>query len=908
MNTQLKYLLGAATAALLASCGAPDSGSNEANSSSSASAIVKLEEVPKGQLPEGVTPTTYKLDLTLYPERDTFEGDLSIDLQLDAPHARIWLHSLSHTINSVSAILSDGAEIGGTFTGDLAEGGVSKIDFSETIPAGAATLKINYSAPYDRTLAGLYRADQGGKAYLASQMEPIDARRLLPSFDEPRFKTPFTVSITGPEDIQTVTNGALISTERTGDRELKRSFATTQPLPTYLLGFAVGPYEVREGAAIPANAIRSDPIPFRGLAPIGKGEKLTEAMDATYKMLNYQETYFGTPYPYGKLDIAAVPEFAFGAMENAGIIIYRETALLIDERTSLARKRGILSVHAHELAHQWFGNLVTPKWWDDIWLNESFATWFAYKTMHDFDPSGGFDRTATRRALGAMGADSLKNARQIRNPITRNSDIEDAFDGITYSKGGGVLTMFENYLGEENFREGVRLHMQRFPHGVADVNDFMSSLADGSGDEGVVESFKSFIFQPGIPYLNVQIVCNSTDGHHLRISQSRYAPVGSEIDTSQLWQVPFSANWIAEDGTTKTVNHILTDKESTLPLDTETCPEWVMPNTNGKGYWRFTTSAENWAGLTEAYASLPAGEQLVFVDSLAAAFDAGDLSADTLLAGLQASTTGEWDSAQLGVGRLGRYLDILGADDQSLMRDYIRTTYTPAWEYYGDRTAAQLSPGERLLQDSLFDVMVNFAQDQNMRDTLLESAYEYVGLNGEPNESALVPSQLGTAMTVAAQTGGRDFLDAALAKAYSSTNQSERGTIFRALAGSLPEEDVAILLKEANGSEFTGREMFETFMMAVNNPSAQDQNWELFQQSWPNLVERTPAFRKPNLARAAGASCDVDKTSQAASFFRSKAEDIPGYERSLAQAVEASNLCAVLKNEKAGELATALKN
>ena len=230
-------------------------------------------------------------------------------------------------------------------------------------------------------------------------------------------------------------------------------------------------------------------------------------MDITDEMLTWQEAYFDYPYPYGKLDLIAVPDFAYGAMENAGAIIYRESALLMNERTTLGRKRGILTTHAHELGHQWFGNLVTPIWWDDIWLNEAFATWISYKTMDAVYPDTGFDLAPQRAAIGVMGADSLKTARQIRNPIDNNGDILSAFDGITYRKGGGVLSMFETYLGEDNFREGMRIHMRRFEDGVADVNDFMASLAEGSGNDNVVESFKSFILQPGIPYLNVALTC-----------------------------------------------------------------------------------------------------------------------------------------------------------------------------------------------------------------------------------------------------------------------------------------------------------------------------------------------------------------------------------------------------------------
>ena len=905
-NFRLNSALSAASAALLlAACGGELT--DETPDIAEPVAVVQLDAAPEGQLPEGVTPTAYTLDLVLDPEKDEFDGTVYIDVKLDNPHARIWLHALGPIVKEVFATTSDGTRVEALFTGNQAEGGVSKIDFAEPLPAGTHKLTISYSAPYNRNLAGLYRADQAGKAYLASQMEAIDARRMVPSFDEPRFKTPFTVSISSPKGNKVITNGALMA-ENSASETLNALylFETTRPLPTYLLGFIVGPYDERVGDDIPANDVRAEPIPFRGFAPEGKGDKLEEAMDATYKMVNYQENYFGVPYPYGKLDIAAVPDFAFGAMENAGIIIYRESALLIDERTSLPSKRRVLTIHAHELAHQWFGNLVTPKWWDDIWLNEAFATWFAYKTMHNYDPDGGFDRTATRRALGAMGTDSLKSARQIRNPVTQNSAIMDAFDGITYSKGGGVLGMFENYLGEENFREGVRLHMKRFPDGVADVNDFMTSLADGSGDDTVVEAFRSFIFQPGIPYLDVQLSCPAIDAGLITIKQSRYAPLGSEVDTSQNWHVPLALRIVGPNGD-RVVRDVLKDDMLEIPLD-GSCPDWVMPNADGKGYWRFTTNSENWAGLTANYASLSPGEQLVFADSLTAAFKAGDVSAATMLEGISATVEGEWDAVSQGIGDLSSFASLLPQEDRGAFRAFVAQTYGPSWQFYSERSAVQLSQGERLLQNDLYDAMVMGAQDADMRAELQARAYDYVGVGGAANEDALQPSELFSAISVAAQTGGTEFLKAALNKAYTSSNQSERSNIFLALASNLPAEDVAVLLKEANGSQFTGREMYSTFMNALLNERARDQNWTLFQQSWQNLVARTPSVRKANLAGAAGAFCTVEKAEAAAEFFEEHAEEIPGYERSLAQGLERAKLCAALKDAKAEELAEALQN
>ena len=907
MHNGFKYmLLSAAAIGLLAACGGSGDPDAPGRTGSNGS-VVKLETPPGGQLPTGVTPTAYHLSLVTDPTEDTYSGRNEIDIELDAPHARIWLHSLGPVVTSAIAVTANGEEITASFTGDQAEGGVSRLDFDSAVPAGKATLILDFTAPYNRNLAGLYRADQNDTAYLASQMEPTDARRAFPSFDEPRFKTPWSVTITAPDGNEVVTNGALKSRTRLENGQMLHIFETTRPIQTYLIAFAIGPYDRVDGDPIPANALRAEPIPFRGFAAAGKGEKLSEAMAATDALLTIQENYFGVPYPYGKLDLIAAPDFAYGAMENAGAIVYRESALLIDERTSLARKRGILTTHAHELAHQWFGNLVTPKWWNDIWLNEAFATWFSYKTMHAYDPEGGWDRNATRAALGAMAADSLINARQIRNPIEKNGDIMDAFDGITYRKGGGVLAMFEAYLGEDAFREGIRVHMARYADGVADVNDFMSSLAVGSGKLEVVEAFNSFILQPGIPTLDVQVICAAPEGDHLKVTQSRYAPLGSAIDAdASTWTIPFAARLSGPAGEA-TIRQMLTEKTTEIALEGG-CADWVMPNASGAGYWRFSTNSENWAGLSAAFGDLTAGEQLVYADSLTASFEAGNMSAADMLAGLEVTATGTWDAAQQPLGDLQTYLGLLPDADKPALRTWIRETYRPI---YDRLVAAQqyvpLSQGDQLLHDRLHGLLAGAGRDPAIRADLLGKAGRYVGINLEPDASVLPASQLGTAIAVAAQESGQAFFDTALEYALSSENQSERSTILSTLARNSGPQQVAILLKAANGDRFSGREMYSTFLNSLGNERAQDQAWVLFTQSWMNLAARTPEVRKGRLASAAGAFCDIARANEAADFFRANAADIPGYERSLAQGLERAELCVALKAAKVDELIAALE-
>lgn len=867
-----------------------------------------LQDVPPaGQLPEGVTPTAYRLDLFTDPAQDEFSGTVEIDITLDEPHARIWMHSVDHDVSSALVVLADGTRLDAEFTRSKADGGVSRLDFETPVPQGNSTLTMTYAAPYNFNLSGLYKAEQNGRPYLATQMEPIDARRLVPSFDEPRFKTPWTLTVATPAGNQVVTNGALKAQTVRDDGNIEFQFATTREIQSYLVALAVGPYDLRDGGVLPPNGIRPRAVPFRGFSPSGKGDKLENAMAITDEMVTWQEAYFDYPYPYGKLDLIAVPDFAYGAMENAGAIIYRESALLMDERTSLARRRGAMTTHAHELGHQWFGNLVTPRWWNDIWLNEAFATWISYKTMDAVYPNTGFDLAAQRAAIGAMDNDSLASARQIRNPIDRNADILDAFDSITYRKGGGVLSMFENYLGEEAFRDGIRLHMRRFEDGVADVDDFMTSIADGSKTPDVVESFNSFIMQPGIPYLDVEFTCPAPDAGLIRVSQRRYARVGSTIDpTAQTWVIPLAIKMNGANGE-RTVRQIFSGSSMEVPLDGG-CPDWVLPNADGAGYWRFALNESAWQNLITNYDQLSEAEQLSFIDSATAAFTSGDLSASTLLQAIAVNANGSWSAALDPLSTLNSYLDVLPDEvSKDAFRDFVRAAYDERWNRLASSPASSLSEGEQLLKTSLSSALINMDRLDEERARLAAGAAAYVGVINSPDPSTLTPDLVQTAIRIAAENDDGAFFQAALDYAESATNQRERRQIFYTLARKGNEADALALMDLVLTDAYEGQLTWGVYLATLQNEAARAATWEKFKTDFEQVIAKTPEIRKPQTARLVSYFCTSDEIDDAIAFVETQASLISGYERRLAQATESARLCAAFRAEKGTELAAALE-
>ncbi|MBN4049515.1 M1 family peptidase, partial [bacterium AH-315-N03] len=334
-----------------------------------------------GRLPSDVLPRRYSLTLAIDPTRDRFTGVVEIDVDLPRRMDTIYIHGEGLDVSSVTATESGRDTREAEWEVVDAEAGLNRIVISRPV-SGHVRLSISYGAPFREDLRGFYRVNQDNQWYVFSQMEPLSARTAFPCFDEPSFKTAFDVTMVVREDDAAIANARERSTEATSGGMRRVRFATTEPLPTYLIAIAVGPLDVVEADPIPANDVRTEPLALRGVAPRGHGAELAYALEHTPAILAQLESYFGVAYPYDKLDIVAVPDFGAGAMENAGLVTFRDGLLLVpSEGASVQQRRAFSFVMAHELAHMWFGNLVTMAWWDDLWLNEAFATWMEWETI-----------------------------------------------------------------------------------------------------------------------------------------------------------------------------------------------------------------------------------------------------------------------------------------------------------------------------------------------------------------------------------------------------------------------------------------------------------------------------------------------------------------------------------------------
>jgi len=860
-------------------------------------------DIPVARLDQAVEPTHYRLELRIDPREERFSGSVSIDLEAEAVLSAMWLHGNDLDVDAAWISDASGKRIDASYE-QVDPTGVARLTLDEPAGPGALTLNMDWSAAFNSRPHALFRAERAGHAYVASQFQPIAARDAFPGFDEPGFKVPFDISLITPTGDVTITNTPERSAEELGDGFTRHDFETTRPLPTYLLAFAVGPYDLVDYGEIPPNEVRKRPLPLRGIAARGQGEKLMFALENTADILGALEEYFGTEYPFRKLDLIAMPTSFGGAMENAGAITYDEYLLLMDENSSLDQRRSYAAVHAHEMGHMWFGDLVTPEWWTDIWLNESFATWISYKVANQAWPEAEFDRQAMKGALGAMGEDSLAAARQIREPVTHNAAIGDAFDGITYQKGGGVLAMLERYTGGEAFREGIRLHMARHAEGVADAEDFIASVAEGSGQPEIEEAFLSYIEQAGVPLLEVSVNCEDGGSPSLDVRQSRYAPLGSTIDgQASQWLVPMCVSYQSGDER-KSECVMLRESQQTVPLETEECPSMLHPNADGAGYYRFAMDETWWQGLIEGLSAMPANEALSTAESLDAAFRTGAVSAKTYVEGMSALINHDtWDVVEAGIDNLESVADILTAEQLPAVEAAFGRLARPRYEQLSGESGATAELLDARLQRFLLVV----ARDPELRAPVAEQAARRVGMDGEPDPQAVPQSEMQTVLSIGVQELGAPFFERLLEMFLASDDSTFRSNALGALARTEDPVLAARLQELMLAGELEGYEPLWILGRQMARVATTELTYLWLRENFEAVVQLVPEmFRGQFLAGLGSNFCSVERADEWAEFIESNADQLLGYERSLAQAVESANLCAALREAKAAELVAAI--
>ena len=854
-------------------------------------AVAALAPVPPGKLTDAARPLAYRIDLTVDPAQPRFAGHVEIDVQLKKSARWIDLHGRGLAMKQAVARVG-GRTVTGQWT-QLEPSSIVRLTFPEKLPAGAVTLVFDYDAPFGEGPSGLFRAKVADSWYAWSQFQSIDARAVFPGFDEPGFKVPFTVTLRTPPGLTTVSNAPQTGTTTEGGLEVHR-FAPTLPLPTYLVALMVGPFAVVEGA-VPPTPERAAPLPLRIISPQPNADRLTFALEGSKGIVTHLESYFGQPFPFPKLDQITSPVQS-GAMENAGADLYNDALIVMGDDASIPQQRNFGMVVAHELAHQWFGDLVTPAWWDDIWLNESFANWMGYRIGSEWRPDLNIGSGATAEGFAAMQTDALLAGRPIHQPITRNSQIDAAFDSITYGKGGHVVAMIAAYMGDAKFRDGVRRYMAAHRYGNATSTDFFKAMADVAGDRRILPAMQSFTDQQGVPLLTF----GEDKGGRRAVTQSRYARLGT-IPPATLWGVPLCVR----NGDTRSCSLLDTPQGRVSVKGSGP----FMPNAGGTGYYRFELPAKDWDALIAVADALPGGEAMALADSLRASFGAGGATPAQLIASARklVDNPDSYASAVALAGLEGLNASgFFDAPAQAAYDNFVGTLFRPRLAEYGfdPRARAYIgdAPEKTQRRAQLVMTLVNVAKDAPLRAQLADAAAAYLG----GNKAALDTAYLEPALEIWAAREGL-----AGAKRLFDLGLSSQDPVFRPSAldavGSSGHEDVARwVLTEAHDPRLRPIERLSMVRSVLGTQETRDMGYVWMKDHLAELMDGAGGiFFTTRLPSMVGGFCSVEK---AADIARTLGPAVAGKtaELEFERTVERVRSCGVLKEARAAEVNAAL--
>ena len=872
-----------------------------------AAAGAAAEPVPTGKLPAGVAPLHYTLKLKIDPRTDRFSGDVRIKVKLAKPADHIWLHGQDLDVTSVEVVDAAGKSNKAVYTAE--KEGVAKVSFGATLPAQTIELAFTYSAPFNARLEGLYKVKVGNDSYAVTQMESISARNAFPGFDEPRFKTPFDVTLTVPKDEKAVANTLPGGGTDSSDGKWKTiRYATTKPLPTYLVAFAVGPWDIVDAPPIPPNDVRKNPVPLRAIGPRGTGAQLKWILGQTPAIVKFFEDYTGIAYPFDKLDLLGAPDFNAGAMENAGLIVFRDVLLRLDANSPADLYRSSFNVTAHEVAHQWFGDLVTVPWWDDIWLNEAFATWAQGKETVALKPEYHGDLGRLRGTLGAMGSDSLLSARQIRQPISERGDIENAFDGITYQKGAAVLRMFEEWLGEDTFRKAMHEYLASHAFGSGSSNDLIDTIAAVSGKgETLKSAMRSFLDQPGVPLVHAQLKC-ARDKATLELSQSRYLPYGVLSTDANRWSVPVCTRF-GRAGSSSTQCFLLDKPKQEFAVGGG-CADWYLPNADAAGYYRFAMDDADLHALGGAVANLRPDEQMIYADAIGSAFRRGEAPVAAVLDALP--VLAKSDAPQVAMALLGsvRWIreHVATAATRPVLDAYVTRLYAPRLQQLGFRHREGEDIDTTDMRNDLVDLLGLQIRDPAVRRELVAQGRAALGLDagGKVDLTRADPELLEAALTATVQDAGAPAFDAVLAELASNHQTHDRYVLLAAL-GATRDPKLGERARDYGLTPAVGvGELRYLYSANAGEPENRAAFWQWFQAHYDAVRERLPPLAQGYLPRmVAGGRCSDAQAAELEKFFASRIKDLIGGQRSLAQTLEGARQCAALRGHVGeGALAT----
>lgn len=595
------------------------------------------------RLPRDVLPQAYHICLHASPRRKQFSGTLTLQARVLAECASIELNARALKVKNIRASQRLGAFEGRVIVHPQRE--TVELVWDKTCRKGPIEITLEFAGKLNPGMHGLYLAQDGAQKAIASQCEASDARAIFPCFDEPDLKATIAWTVITDPDLEVITNGTLLKRRKirgSQPAKVQHTFAPTRVISTYLAAVTIG-------ALQSSSTLKVGTTPCRVWCGVGKKSQTHFAQEVTQNVLPWYEKYFGHKYNYEKLDQVAVPGFDAGAMENVGAIFYRQNLLLMQpETTSWQAQKRIAEVIAHEIAHQWFGNLVTMKWWDDLWLNEAFATWIAYKNCHAWKPHWRMwdDYLASKES--ALNADAMQSTHPIYAPVQSPAEATELFDVITYEKGCGVLRMAESFLGEKVFQKGIQSYIKKFKNKNAAGADLWEQLELASG-KPMQKIMQSWIQQPGFPVISCRTVVKDKQTR-LIVRQQRFFSDSRLMQekNAQLWTIPLVISYGVGDGI-KTHRALIDAKEQEIVLPTKNgqSVQFVYPNTDAVSFVRVDLDAQTrQAVLEHGLTSLSAASKMALIADQWACLRAKRAPVDAMMQVLQAFE-GETDHAVL---------------------------------------------------------------------------------------------------------------------------------------------------------------------------------------------------------------------------------------------------------------------
>ena len=838
-----------------------------------------ITAVQAQRLPSGVHPEHYSLTLTPDLKAATFAGEETIDVMLDRPSTTIRLNAAeikflsvkgSTALSSSNALTAqvslDGEKEQATFT------------FPQPLPAGRTKLTIQYAGILNDKLRGFYLSKTKARNYAVTQFEPTDARRAYPSFDEPALKATYDLTLIIDAGDNAIANTPVISDTPgpiAGKHTVK--FATTPKMSTYLVAFLVGDFKCTTGKA--------DGVPIRGCSTPDKVEMTRFAVESAEYILSYYNKYFGIKYPMPKLDMVALPDFEAGAMENFGCITYRETDLLVDAKTgSVPAKKRVAIVVAHEMAHQWFGDMVTMQWWDNLWLNEGFASWMESKPVAKWKPEWNFPQDDAHDLDTTLNLDSQKTTRTIRAKAETPSEINEMFDGIAYGKAGAVLGMVENYLGEEVFRQGVHSYLAAHLYANATAEDFWNAQTANS-HLPVDKIMQSFVTQPGVPLLTFSQ--QGTNG--APVAQSRFFLSSAATgNTSQHWTLPVCTKTDGEP-----VCRVVNAEDTADPVPADSKQPFFYANSGAKGYYRTSyTPTQLEAIIAKAETALIPPERISLL---------GD----------------RWALTRSGQGTVGDYLSLVLAlkndpnglvmetalekvksiqariatdEDRAQLDAVLRREFGPVYTALG-RPVRGESYDRQQLRSELLKILGAAKEPGVLAEAKEMTDRSFAGARRDKGFDPIITD---SALAVTAANGDVALYEKVLAASKDSSDPGLQSDALRTLAYFRDPTLVTRTLDYAVSGQVRNQDSWIPIAILLSARDTREQTWGYIVQNWDKVHAQLTTNSGAHIVSAAGSFCSVGKRDEVASFFATHKVDAA--QRTLAKAIDNINDCVQLRD------------